>query len=274
MIDGDAPDHPDTREDRTRQAWEEASGKHVREYDALLAEARGARLLPVEEELLGPLLARRPDVLHPQSGHGIDDIALIAAGARSVVGLDYSATAVGAAQQRADELGRPCRYLLTQVPPFPVDTASADLVYTGKGALIWLPDLDTWAAEVVRVLRPGGHLFVHEAHPAVPLWSWDEDEARIRPDRSYFARTHVNDTFPALGAVEHQHTLAEIVMAVTRAGLQLLELLEHPEPFWRPVGARAQAWEGRLPNSFTLLASVDVTRPGAGPVSPGARTSA
>ena len=241
----------------TRRAWEEASHKHVREHDALLAEARTARLLPVEQELLHPLLAGRPDVLHPQSGHGIDDIALHAAGARSVLGVDYSPTAVRAAQRRADALGAPCRYVLAEIPPLPVADAGVDLVYTGKGALIWLPDLDAWAAEVVRVLRPGGHLFLHEAHPAVPLWSWDEDEARVRADRSYFARTHVNDTFPALGAVEHQHTLAEVVMAITRAGLRLLELLEHPDPFWRPAGARARAWEGRLPNSFTLLASVD-----------------
>ena len=239
---------------RTRSAWEQASRKHVREHDALLAEARTVRLLPVEEELLAPVLQRRPRVLHPQSGHGLDDVALVRAGARSVLGLDYSPTAAGAAQRRADELGVPCRYAVAELPPLPVAGGHTDLVYTGKGALIWLPDLDAWAAEVARVLRPGGHLFVHESHPMVPLWSWDEEEALVRPDRSYFARTHVNDTFPALGAVEHQHTLAAIVMSVTRAGLELLERLEHPDPFWRPTGTRAQAWEGRLPNSVSLLA--------------------
>ena len=238
----------------TRTAWEQASHKHVREYGELLDEARTVRLLPVEENLLAAVLRRGPQVLHPQSGHGLDDVALVRAGARSVLGVDYSPTAVAAAQRRADELGMPCRYVLAELPPFPVDDAGHDLVYTGKGALIWLPDLDAWAAEVVRVLRPGGHLFVHESHPMVPLWAWDEDEARIRPDRSYFARSHVNDTFPALGAVERQHTLAGIVLAVTRAGLDLLELHEHPEPFWKPAGTEAAAWDGRLPNSFSLLA--------------------
>lgn len=238
----------------TRRAWEEASHKHVREHEALLAEARRARLLPVEEAVLAPLLRRGPRVLHPQSGHGLDDAALVRAGAASVLGLDYSPTAVGAAQRRARELGVACRYVVAELPPLPVGDASADLVYTGKGALIWLPDLDAWAAEVARVVRPGGHLFVHEAHPLVPLWAWDQDEARVRRDRGYFESTHVNDTFPALGAVEHQHTLAQVVMAVTRAGLRLVHLAEHPEPFWRPDGARAAAWDGRLPNSFSLLA--------------------
>ena len=87
----------------------------------------------------------------------------------------------------------------------------------------------------------------------MPLWSWAQDHTRIRSDRSYFAPTHVNDTFPAGGAVEHQHTLAQIVMATTGAGLELVELIEHPEPFCRPAGTHAAAWDGRLPNSFTLL---------------------
>lgn len=245
---------PDDDAASTRRAWEEASAKHVREHDALREEARTARLLPAEVALLAPVLRGRPRVLHPQSGHGVDDHALVRAGAREVLGLDYSATAVGAAQQRADELGAPCRYRVAELPPFPVPDGAHDLVYTGKGALVWLPDLDAWAAEVVRALSPGGHLFLHEAHPLVPLWAWDTDEARVRPDRSYFAARHVNDTFPALGAVEHQHALADVVMAVTRAGLALVDLVEHPEPFWRPAGARAAAWDGRLPNSLSLLA--------------------
>lgn len=238
----------------TKDAWEQASQKHVREYDALLQQAREARLLPVEEELLAEVLRGSPRVLHPQSGHGVDDVALVRAGAREVLGLDYSATAVAAAQRRADDLGAPCRYVVAEIPPLPVADADHDLLYTGKGALIWLPDLDTWADEVVRVLRPGGHLFVHEAHPMVPLWAWDEDEARIRGDRSYFAGRHVNDTFPALGAVEHQHTLASIVMAVIHAGLDLLEMVEHSAPFWAPADVHAKAWDGQLPNSFSLLA--------------------
>lgn len=237
----------------TREAWESASQKHVREYEELLEEARTAYLLPVEEELLAPLVADA-EVVHPQSGHGIDDHALIRLGARSVLGLDYSPTAVAAAQRRADDLGAPCRYELVELPQSGLPTGCADLVYTGKGALIWMEDLAAWAAEMHRLLRPGGHLFVYEAHPLVPLWAWAEDEARVRPDRSYFAATHVNDSFPAGGATEHQRTLAQLVMTVTGAGFELLHLAEHPDPFWFPGGEGAAAWDGRLPNAISLLA--------------------
>ncbi|MET8260138.1 class I SAM-dependent methyltransferase [Micromonospora sp. NPDC005205] len=142
-------------------------------------------------------MVRTPEVIHPQSGNGLDDPALTYAGARSVVDVDYSEVAVEAAQRLADELGVACRYITATVPHVPLPDSSADLVYTGKGALILMPDLDAWAHEVVRLLRPTGHLFIYEAHPAVPLWTWDADYPRIRTDRSYFATSHVNDTFPA-----------------------------------------------------------------------------
>ena len=239
-----------------RAAWEKASTKHVHEYDELLEEARSAAsLFPREAELLQPLLDDRPVVVHFQSGHGLDDVALVKAGARQVVGVDYSSVAAGAAHRRAAELNLSCQYVVAEVPGVPVKDGAADLVYTGKGALIWMRDIGAWAADAARVLRPGGHLFVYEAHPAVPLWSWDEDEPRIRPDRSYFAESHINDTFPANGAQEWQWNLGQIVTAVVAAGLRIEVLEEYAEPFWRPAdGTDAAAWTGRLPNSYALLA--------------------
>jgi SAM-dependent methyltransferase len=245
----------DFKAQANRVAWEAASQKYVREYGDLLAQAAsGSSLTGTERDLLREILRCSPQVVHLQSGHGLDDVALVQAGAECVVGIDYSQVAVRAAQHRADELGTACRYVVAAVPGVPLASASVDLVYTGKGALIWLPDLTGWARDVARLLRPSGHLFVYEAHPAVTLWTWDEDLPRIREDRSYFGRSHVNDTFPARGAVEWQWTLGQIVTAVAAAGMEILHLGEYPEPFWRAGGVAAAAWDGRLPNSFALLA--------------------
>lgn len=245
--------HPVVRSNRV--AWESASQKHVREYDELLEQARvESSLAAPERTVLEPLLRLRPEVVHLQSGHGLDDVALVRGGARSVVGVDYSEVAAHAASRRARELDVPCHYLVAEVPAAPLRAGCADLVYTGKGALIWMRDLDAWARDVARLLRPSGHLFVFESHPMVPLWTWDEDEARIRADRGYFSRSHVNDSFPANGAVEWQWTLGQIVTAVVDAGLEVRQLSEHAEPFWRPGGTDAAAWRGRLPNTFSLLA--------------------
>jgi SAM-dependent methyltransferase len=244
-----------TGDEANRAAWQRAAEKYVRENDELLAEARaGGSLTPVELAVLQPLLDTRPRVVHLQSGHGLDDVDLCRHGAREVVGVDFSSVTAGAAERRARQLDVDCSYVVAEVPPVPLADACTELVYTGKGALIWLTDLDRWAAEVARILTPGGHLFVHEAHPLVPLWTLDTDAPRVRGDRSYFARSHVNDTFPAHGAVERQWTLGEILTALAGAGLALVSLTEQPEPFWRPDDLDAAAWGGRLPNTYTLLA--------------------
>jgi RimJ/RimL family protein N-acetyltransferase/SAM-dependent methyltransferase len=238
-----------------RRSWDDAAQKYVRESEQLLAEARQhASLLPRERSVLAPLLQAAPDVVHLMSGHGLDDVDLVDAGAARVTGVDFSEVTAAAAAGRATAIGLPCRYVVGEVPSAPLADGCADLVYTGKGALIWLPHLTAWARDVWRLLRPGGSLFVYEAHPAVPLWSWDAHQAEVRPDRSYFARSHVNDSFPGRGATEFQHTLAEIVSAVVDVGLELKHLSEHPEPFWHPEGFGADAWNGRLPNTFMLLA--------------------
>lgn len=246
----------DSVDDDTRTAWAVASRKYTDEYDAHLEQARTVELLPAEVAAIGALVPGA-DVVHPMSGHGLDDVALARLGARSVHGLDYSPAPVASAQRRAEALGLPCRYTRATLPDSGLDDACADLVYTGKGALIWVPDLPAFLAEVRRLLRPGGRFYVYEAHPATPLWAWDADEIRVRPDRGYFEPSHVNDTFPGHGAVERQRTLAETVMDCLRAGFAIEHLEEHPEPFWRPDGVDAAAWDGRVPNAFSLLARRD-----------------
>ncbi|GIJ72342.1 class I SAM-dependent methyltransferase [Virgisporangium ochraceum] len=236
-------------------AWTAVSEKYWREYDELLVLARdGFSLVDVEREVLTPLLARGPEVVHLQSGDGIDDHALVKAGARSVVGVDYSSGAAAAAAKRATDLGAPISYVVATIPDTTLPDGCADLVYTGKGALIWMTDLDAWAREVARLLRPGGHLWVYDGHPAFALWSWDLDEARIRPDRRYFMRSYPCDSYPANGAVEYQWNLGQIVNAVVAAGLPIRHLGEHPEPFWKMGEMEAAAWQGHLPNTFSLLA--------------------
>src|SRR3954447_25877713 len=100
-----------------RAAWETASQKHVREYDDLLRQAaQRTSLADPERELLRPILRTSPSVVHLQSGNGLDDIDMIAEGGGRVIGVAVTATATGAAQRRADELGVPCRYITAELP--------------------------------------------------------------------------------------------------------------------------------------------------------------
>lgn len=59
-----------------------------------------------------------------------------------------------------------------------------DLVYTGVGALCWLPDVARWARVAAALLRPGGRLFIREDHPM--LWSLDEKSDQPTARYPYF----------------------------------------------------------------------------------------
>jgi SAM-dependent methyltransferase len=253
---------------RNRTAWNVAGAKYVVESDDVLEQVRDGQwtLLDEELQLLEQVLDRAPVVVHLQSGMGTDDIALAANGAALVIGVDFGEVTTRASAERARALDRgdAVTYVVADALDTPLTRGCADLVYTGKGALMWLPDLTAWAREAARLLRPGGHFFLYEAHPAAPLWTDDPDEAGLRADVDYFGGRRENDTFPATAiarfgdddtpaAVEFQWPLAVVVNALLAHGFVLVHLGEYPEPFWKPRG-HAAAWDGRLPNAFSLLA--------------------
>ncbi len=113
---------------------------------------------------LGDLAGR--DVLHLQCHLGVETMALALKGARTT-GLDISGVSVHEARRIAHDAGLAIEYVQADV----YDAAAAlgerrfDVVYTGKGALCYLPDLSEWAATVARLLKPGGFLYVAEFHP-------------------------------------------------------------------------------------------------------------
>ena len=183
--------------DDNRRAWEIANRKYVVESEAFVSVADKGTLLPLEVDAIAPLLKPGSVVVHLQSGNGTEDPALSRLAGSTVIGVDFSAEAATSAQHRACALGSSVRYVVGEALRVPLACGSVDLVYTGKGALMWLAELSTWAAEVVRLLRPGGSVFLYEAHPCAALWTRDTDEVRVRSDRSYFGEMRPNDTFPA-----------------------------------------------------------------------------
>ncbi len=95
------------------------------------------------------------------------------------MGLDFSTSAIEIATQLAADCHLPGEFVCADVYEAPEAFGGRrfDIVYTGIGALGWLPDLDTWASVVHRLLRPGGVLYLVEIHPlvvgGVRRWSHD-----------------------------------------------------------------------------------------------------
>ena len=171
-------------------------------------------------------------LLHLQCHLGTDTLSWARRGA-AVTGLDFSAAAVAAARALTSELGwdeERARFVQADVydAPAALEGRSYDIVYTGLGALCWLPDLPRWARIVASLLVPGGFLYFTEFHPVGLCLS--PDGAAFAED--YFQREAIVVDEPGTYAdpaaqtrhnrsVEWQHTLGDVVSAVAAAGLRL-----------------------------------------------------
>ena len=109
--------------------------------------------------LLARELVRDRDVLDVACGEGYGS-ALLAQTARSVVGVDFSATAV--AHARASYVQPNLRCLEGNALSIPLDAAAVDVVVSFE-TLEHFRDHDRFLQEVKRVLRPGGLLLISTA---------------------------------------------------------------------------------------------------------------
>ena len=72
--------------------------------------------------------------------------------------------------------GTPGRFLVSELYDSPrVLPETFDVVYTGVGALNWLPDIRRWAEVVAGFLAPGGLFYIREAHPVIWSLDWRDD---------------------------------------------------------------------------------------------------
>jgi len=254
------------------RAWDiVARSKYVHdvEQDVASLSAGGTSLMSHERRLLGNLSSWCQRAIHLQCSHGLDALSLWKLGAREVVGIDISAAMLDLAQRKAHMMSAPATWIHSDVLEVPANlNATADLVYTGKGALPWVTDLERWAAVIVRLLKPGGRLYVFEGHPLNWVWEPEASDFRLRPDvGDYFtAELRANRDFPASGleqaagsggpvsrAIERQWTLGEVVTKLAEAGLTLERLEEHPEQYWPLFRDIPEGMVARLPHTFSLL---------------------
>jgi len=195
-----------------------------------------------------------------------------------VTGLDFSEPAIEAARKLAAELALDATFVCSDLYAAPEALGRRyDVVYTGIGALCWLPDIRRWAETVAALLRPGGRLYLREGHPV--LWATDEiGPGRLELRYPYFERADptrfeeaytYTDGEPLADPVgyEWNHGLGEIVQAVLDAGLVLTRLVEHDEVDWPayPWMVETGRAHWRLPDDSTpmpLEYTLEASKPG------------
>jgi SAM-dependent methyltransferase len=253
-----------------RAAWDEAAERYERWLPEAIELIRsgGSNLFPVERELLGDLHGRCRRAVHLQCAGGRDTLSLWTQGAAEVVGIDFSPRMLELAARLSEAVGAPANWILADVLDAPAELdGTADLVYTGRGALIWLQDLDAWAAAIHRLLAQGGRLVLFDGHPVEWLFDADADGHWVATDYDYFAGPEASRGWePAyidrLSIPDAEQSwkfarawnIGEVVTAIVGAGLRLEQLAEHPVDWWSGHGDVRPEERGRIPLSFSIVA--------------------
>jgi SAM-dependent methyltransferase len=227
-----------------------------------------------DQPLLGDLTGKR--AVHLQCHIGTDTLSLSRLGAR-VTGLDFSENAVAEARRLVAETEDDVDFVQSDVSRATevLPAGEFDLVYTGIGALCWLPSITEWAGVVADLLAPGGTLHIREGHPI--LWSMNETLPGLTLAFPYFEQpaplewdddsTYVEVSAPlqSTRTYEWNRGLGEIVTALLDRGLRLDTLIEHDSVPWealpgrmtlRPDGEYALTEQPSvMPLSYTIRAS-------------------
>ncbi len=262
-----------------RANWDERVPAHVASADYCVSRFAAdptfvSQVVAFDRPRLGDI--RGLAGVHLQCHIGTDTVSLSRLGAR-MTGLDFSAPAIDAARKIAAAAGADVDFVHADVHDAVevLGGARFDLVYTGIGALCWLPSMKRWAGVVSSLLRPGGRLFIREGHPM--LWALDDertDDVVVR--FSYFEEpeplvyeselTYVETDvrFAARRAAVWNHGLGQIVSALFASGMRITALEEHQSVPWNALpGQMLRGDDGewsladspsRLAASFTLQA--------------------
>jgi SAM-dependent methyltransferase len=243
-----------------RASWDERAPAHAASPDYGLDRFRAdpnylSHVVRFDLPLLGSVAGLRG--VHLQCHIGTDTVSLSRLGA-DMVGLDFSPAALEQARALVATTGDKVTfvegdvYAATDLLP----RHDFDLVFTGIGALCWLPDIRRWAGVVAGLLKPGGRLFLREGHPM--LWALADPlpKGQLVVDYPYFERPEPmvweeEGTYVATDAVfqhnvthEWNHGLGEIVTALLAEGMQVTGLVEHDSVPWEAFPGHME----RLPN--------------------------
>jgi len=253
----------------TRVAWDEAAERYERWLDEAIEQisSSGTNLFGAEIELIGDLHGRCRRAIHLQCAAGRDTLSLWNLGADEVVGVDFSPRMLELAARLTAATGAPARWVLADVLDTPGELdGTADLVYTGRGSLIWLQDLDAWAAVIARLLSPAGRFVLFEGHPVEWLFDVDDDGHWIATDYDYFAGPEASkgwapEYIDRLSIPDADQswkfarawTLGEIITALLGADLRLDQVAEHPVDWWGGHADVRAEERGRVPLSFSVV---------------------
>ena len=260
-------------EKSNEELWDEIAPIHVKAYrEVELLKEGGSVLDEIELREIGEV--RGKTLLHLQCHIGTDTLSWARQGAL-VTGVDFSAQSIACARQLQQQLHLDATFFRANVYELrTILHEQFDIVYTSRGVLCWLRDLDEWAQIIAHFLKPEGIFYIMESHPICNIFEvtkpgeltitypyfhtpeptlWDDDN----PD--YADETYV----PQHPSYEWNWSLSDILNALLKAGLHLESFNEYERLYFKRFPGmvnESERWyyfpqyAGKLPLLFTLKA--------------------
>lgn len=211
-------------------------------------------------------------VLHLQCHIGTDTISWLRLGAREAWGLDFSPASLAHARSIAQRAGANATFVEgdARFASHVIDRVF-DVVVTGTGAIMWLPDLSDWAHSIADLLVPGGTLLLRDDHPLLDALGYESltiTEDYLSGTGSIDYESDESYVEGSAGKIAHtanhnwRHDFQEIVGSLLAAGLSIEAFRESPHAEWKALPFLVETEQGwtmpegmpKIPLNFAIVA--------------------
>ncbi len=253
-----------------RQAWNEVAPIHAQHnMEQLIADLQTPgvyRIDEIERAFFADINVQGKAVVQLCCNDGRELISVKKMGAGRCVGVDISERFIDQAKQLVQASGHACEFICTNVLDLPSDNDGAfDIVFITIGALTWIPDPGAFFGIVHRLLKPGGHVFLHDMHPFLNMFEVDDPEGVLPTAQlTYFDKGPHPDTngLDYYGNTEYaasvnywfSHKLSDVIGGCLRHGLAIQRFEEYPYDIGK-IFEHFEKLPIQLPLSYVLVAA-------------------
>lgn len=232
---------------QNKQAWEEAFEHRTPNWGEDNAKRLREETLPFfwpdAAKELQELDFRGKTVAQFCCNNGRELLSLMQLGAAQGVGFDIAENILAQAQRTAKQAGiENCEFVCGDILEMNARYHQMfDFIFFTIGAITWFEDVALLFQTVSDCLKPGGRLFIHDAHPFMNMLPFpDEEEFDAKHTNriaySYFRKEpwietngmeYISGAYDSRPFTSFSHTMASLVNAVCMAGMNVVKLNEY-----------------------------------------------
>jgi len=259
-------------EKENEKFWDEVAPIHYKSYNIDALRQGKSHIDKIQQAELYPVANK--ELLHLMCHIGTDSISLALDGAK-VTAVDFSKESIELAKKLNQEIKTDVEFIHSNVFSLKnILKREFDIVYTSKGVLAWIKDINEWAAIVSSYLKAGGIFYIMEIHPMKYIFD-DTIENDLKVKHSYFHSdepTVWDDDFPDYAdenyipknkTYEWMWSISDIINALIKAGLEITSFNEYDKLFYSGLAGMKRDKDGwyyleqyknMIPYTFTLKA--------------------